>query len=730
MEKIIEEEQKYLQFTLRKFKEIIENTELRLQALPRMYRDNPVLLSNLMLQFQHKLDLLNKIQGRPYFARIDFKDEEEQNVEKCYIGKVGIFDDDNNIVTIDWRSPIASLYYDSNIGRASYEAPKGIINGDLLIKRQYEIDNQELKGFQDVDTVSNDEMLKPYLGTNADSRLKNIVATIQSEQNDIIRKKINNNLIIQGVAGSGKTTVALHRIAYLVYNNMKNIKPNQYLVIGPNKFFVNYISGVLPDLDVDNVSQLTYDEIVKELICDDFCLVTDEEKLKKSISAPDKMIYDRLKVSMSYKEALDNFLMDFDETIVPKNDFSIKEYNILPQSFIKKVYSEISCDDVIDYSIIAKKIDRANLIIGKYIEEHYEEILASIHKQFHEKVSQISKNMIEKERKNQEFVEKELKNKCNQSLKKYFSNGTVKISSLYVDFLKKIKNYISIDENGLELFNKKTLNNIKNKMIEFEDLSALIYLFYRVYGPGDFERYRHTVIDEAQDFGEFNFYALKKIMPNCTFSIFGDLSQSIYQYRGITKWEDVIKSSFDGECDLKCLKKSYRTTTEIMNSANYITSFINYPIAEPVIRHGVDVEYSLINDNKEQLILDYVNDYIMKGYKSIAIICKDEVEINTISDLLKSMGLQINIISNSDMEYKGGICVITNYLAKGLEFDGVIISNASEEYYNSSKIIDMKLLYVAMTRPLHELKVLYNGEITFPLRNKLNKDKLLIKTPK
>ena len=288
MQKNKKEEEQYLELALQQLQDQIKETNLKLERIPSMYK-NERLIENLTKQYASKLIFLEKTKDKPYFARIDFQHEKDSTEEELYIGKTNITDEDNNIIVIDWRAPISTLYYDSNIGKSTYKAPEGIIKGELLLKRQYEIDNRKLISYQDVDTVSNDEILKPYLGVNANNRLKNIIATIQSEQNEIIREQLHKNIIIQGVAGSGKTTVALHRIAYLVYNNIDNIKPEEYLVIGPNKFFVNYISGVLPDLDVNNVSQLTYEEIVKDLIKEEFILISDEQKIKKSINNKDKL---------------------------------------------------------------------------------------------------------------------------------------------------------------------------------------------------------------------------------------------------------------------------------------------------------------------------------------------------------------------------------------------------------------------------------------------------------
>ncbi|MFI3307978.1 MAG: RNA polymerase recycling motor HelD [Mycoplasmatota bacterium] len=721
MEKTKLEEEEYLEYTLKKFEEVIADTKLRLDSVGRMYRNDPVLFQNFTNQYKNRLRLLNKTADKPYFARLDFRDFQEDKVEECYIGKVGVFDEDNKIITVDWRAPIASMYYDSNIGDASYEAPKGIIKGELLVKRQYDIESGKLNSFQDVDTVSNDEMLKPYLGVNADSRLKNIVSTIQSEQNNIIREKMHNNIIVQGVAGSGKTTVALHRIAYLVYNNINNIKPNQYLVIGPSKFFVKYISGVLPDLDVNDVSQLTYDEIVRELINEDFELISDEEKLKNSIKDVNEMFYEKLRVSMLYKKTLDKFLKDFDKDVVPDKNFIVKGYTIISKNVISDIYNSIEGNDVINYSVLAKKNDRVILFIRKYIEDNNDVILSSIRNQFYDKIENMNRDEIVKERKNIEFVEKEIRNCCNQSLKKYFSGASPKILTLYMQFLKNIENYVELNNLDYDIKEKSKINfkNIKSKKVEFEDLGALIYLFYRIYGSGEFEKYRHAVVDEAQDFGEFNFYALKHLMPKSSFSIFGDLAQSIYQYRGVSDWNSVLNSSFNGKCDIKHLTKSYRTTTEIMDSANIITNHLGIKVAEPVIRHGVEVGYGELENISN--ILNELNNFILKGYKSIAIICKDEVESTYIYNYLKSQNINVNNITNSDTEYNGGICTITSYLAKGLEFDGVIISDASENRYDDSKSIDMKLLYVAMTRALHELVIFYSGNITLPLQNQAKK---------
>jgi len=306
----MEEELKYLSYTLDKFEEVIDDSKLKLKNLRNLYANNYDAMLEEKFKLESEINSIEKAKNTPYFARIDF--ESKNNKEKCYIGKLGVQDYDNNIITVDWRAPISSLYYDSNIGNCSYEAPDGVIEGELLLKRQYTIEKSKLINFNDVDTVSNDELLKPYLNTSVDNRLKNIVSTIQSEQNKIIREKLNKNLIIQGVAGSGKTTVALHRIAYLVYNYRNLYKYSDYMVIGPNKFFVNYISGILPELDVDGVAEYTLEEVFERYVDEDYTI---NNNLDKIIDIDN---ISKFKTSLELKDKIDEYFKNIQ--VLPEDD--------------------------------------------------------------------------------------------------------------------------------------------------------------------------------------------------------------------------------------------------------------------------------------------------------------------------------------------------------------------------------------------------------------------------
>ena len=675
-------EEEKLNHILIKYDEVMKYYKNRINSIFTTYANNQTMIENLTEIYLEKIRFMEKSLNKPYFARLDFKRYGESDIEELYIGKVGVIDEKNNNIIIDWRAPVSSMYYDSNIGDASYKAPEGTCTGKLLLKRQYEIENKQLKSYQDVDTVSNDELLKPYLEASVDNRLKNIVSTIQHEQNRIIREPVNKNLIIQGVAGSGKTTVALHRIAYLVYNNRENIKTEQYLIIGPNKFFVNYISGVLPDLDVEDVKQLTYDELCSEILQENITLIDEDVKLLKSIKNEKELTYQKIKVSMQFKKALDKYIKEIKESIIPIYGVRINEKEIISNEFIKQIYN--SFEELDEYDNIKTRLMRTNLFFEKYIDENIEQY--------------------------REYSEKELK----KVLKTYFNKLIPKIPKIYQNFLSNLDKYLEISEDIKEQV-KINIINLKNKKFEFEDLSSLIYLKAKINGIDEYGKYKQIVIDEAQDYGEFTFFSLKFILKNAAFSIFGDLAQSIYQYRSIENWESVLNNTFRNQGDIQYLLKSYRTTTEIMDSANNITKYIKLNTAKPVIRHGKKVSFIKYKEKNEQisLIKRILEQYKTQNYKTIAIICKNEEEAQELY-----IKLEMNDIKNitlNDTEYNGGICIITSYLAKGLEFDGVIISNSGEEEYNSNKIIDMKLLYVAMTRPLHELTILYKNDITKPL---------------
>ena len=664
--------------------------------------------------------------NKPYFARIDFTSDEDGKVSTVYIGKNGVIKNTDIIVT-DWRAPISSLYYDAEIGRCSFEAPNGTISGNMSLKRQFEIELGELQEYFDVDLVSNDELLQKYLNSNNDARLKSIVSTIQKEQNDVIRKKIFDNIIIQGVAGSGKTTVALHRIAYLVYNYMKTIKQNQYLVIGPNPVFLKYIKSVLPDLDVSSVEQCTFEQFAQMYIDENISVNSSDKKVIDNIEGKNNSDVDKFKCSIKYKKMIDKFLKIYFYSITSKS-LMLGNFEVIPQNIMREIFEgteEVYSKDL--NNKIEITIDR----LCKYIENNYDFITSRYNNYSFELFKNVQtdeeknkmRNMFSKDR-------AELSKNCRSILRKYFNKSKVSTIKLYKLFISSINDYDIYNYNNISELKRKTQKNIKNNSYDFEDLSALIYIKTALGLNKNYERIKHTVIDEAQDLGEFNFYVLKESLPASTFSIFGDLAQSIYDYRGINNWNEVNEVMFSGNGEIVNFNKSYRTTAEIMESADDVLDSIGLSRSDMVLRHRNPVQVSEIEDanNIPEYIAEKICEYKEKGYKTIAVISKTDLLSNYINKALKMFGINIpNVTANDDLiDEKFRVCTISNQLAKGLEFDAVILNNANEEIYSSNSSLDMKLLYVALTRALHELDIVYSGTITKPLSGNLKKSNMLV----
>lgn len=664
--------------------------------------------------------------NKPYFARIDFTSDEDGKVSTVYIGKNGVIKNTDIIVT-DWRAPVSSLYYDAEIGRCSFEAPNGTISGNMSLKRQFEIELGELQEYFDVDLVSNDELLQKYLNSNNDARLKSIVSTIQKEQNDVIRKKIFDNIIIQGVAGSGKTTVALHRIAYLVYNYMKTIKQNQYLVIGPNPVFLKYIKSVLPDLDVSSVEQCTFEQFAQMYIDENISVNSSDKKVIDNIEGKNNSDVDKFKCSIKYKKMIDKFLKIYFYSITSKS-LMLGNFEVIPQNIMREIFEgteEVYSKDL--NNKIEITIDR----LCKYIENNYDFITSRYNNYSFELFKNVQtdeeknkmRNMFSKDR-------AELSKNCRSILRKYFNKSKVSTIKLYKLFISSINDYDIYNYNNISELKRKTQKNIKNNSYDFEDLSALIYIKTALGLNRNYERIKHTVIDEAQDLGEFNFYVLKESLPASTFSIFGDLAQSIYDYRGINNWNEVNEVMFSGNGEIVNFNKSYRTTAEIMESADDVLDSIGLSRSDIVVRHGNPVQVSEIEDanNIPEYIAEKICEYKEKGYKTIAVISKTDLLSNYINKALKMFGINIpNVTANDDLiDEKFRVCTISNQLAKGLEFDAVILNNANEEIYSSNSSLDMKLLYVALTRALHELDIVYSGTITKPLSGNLKKRNMLV----
>ena len=748
MENIVELEQKHFGTTKEFVSKLLKSELEDFDELEFRYRRDP---ERYAIAYRTACDNIRRYKSaidKPYFARIDFKEENFTADKTYYIGKYGIADDKSTSIVLDWRAPISSLYYDSEVGPASYECPDGIIKGKLDLKRQYNIENGKLIGFNDVDIVSNDELLQKYLHENNDMRLKNIVSTIQTEQNTAIRKSAYKNTIIQGVAGSGKTTVALHRIAYLVYTYRNDIKNSQYMIIGPNDVFLKYIESVLPDLDVTGIEQLTMEQLTKEIVDEDFQIKPAYKQLNQYLAKKKTNTIEKFKNSEEYMQLLDKFMLEYFESIT-RDDLKIDGFVVLPSEETKKIFKL----SISDSSTFKQTVDRFVLLTSNYIEEHsyeiknnYSNYINTIRniknnpamqkrimdgKNYEEKgIFVINKDILNKydsEKKIAEIakmVREDIEKGCKSAARKYISKYKSSPQKVYELFITNLSNNKQMKSEIISELCKETKENIKQATYDYEDLAALMYIKSKIGMPKCYKDYKHIVIDEAQDLGVANYIALKACMPNAYFSIYGDIAQSIYDYRSINSWSDI--NSIFPNIEKIDFKKSYRTTDQIMTVANSISESIGLDSSELSVRQGENVTFNKVEDNNiPQYIINKLSEYKEKGYKTIAIISKYPTQSSYINDDLSFEGLIIpNIDETKDVTSEnGGVFTIPSYLSKGLEFDAVILNGADEEIYNSNSPSDMKLLYVASTRALHEMDVIYTNEITKPLAKFVEKEK-------
>jgi len=692
------------------------------------------LMVNSLLQGSMELKLRNLYTAtrKPYFARVDFTEEGKSKKESLYIGKMSLMrDEDQEVIIVDWRAPVANLYYEERLGDAHYFCPDGNIKGKLTLKRQFSIDEGELREIFDIDITTNDDFLQSYLGASADNRLKEIVSTIQVEQNRIIRADIWRPMIVQGAAGSGKTTIALHRIAYLLYTHEKTLKPESFMIIAPNKLFLNYISEVLPELGVERVSQTTFESFAMNLLGKKFKVKDSNEKLiyflENKGTDNRRLLYSAtvLKTSMAFKTIMERYVEHVEAVFLPKEDFKI-------EGIVVYSYDEINRLFLKDYKRwpLVKGINEIKKHLNTRLKAMKENIINALHAKSDIEVERLKLTMEPGEERQKLIIEAIDKrndriNRIETSSKKAVDEYVKRISKFspweyYTELmdneelLQKLSEGLA-DRETVAYLRKYTAEILRSGFIEIEDFAPLIYLKFLIHGIDEKIPVRQIVIDEVQDFSVFQLYALKMIIKDSSFTLLGDLCQGIHSYRGIKSWKEVKEEVYkDKKPEFLTLQQSYRTSIEIMDAANKVISLLDDDeiiLAQPVFRHGDPVRLIGSKSFKDmaRAIADSIEELKDKGINSIAVICKTLDRCKEIQKIIKKNVPQLQLITGKEDKYQGGMVIVPSYLSKGLEFDAVLIAGG-EEYFHEE--LDIKLLYVAMTRALHKLDIYYTGELT------------------
>lgn len=711
--------------------------EIRLQTRGRFSQELSV--QEKLYDITHK-NYENYIEAKdqPYFGRIDFR-EYKRSLETFYIGKFGLGDfAKGEEKVVDWRAPLADLYYSGTYGDSYYTAPQGVISGDLSLKRKFIIKQGELidafdEGIHEIilnrgDAEGNalvDEFLRINLEESISSKLKDVVATIQKEQNEVIRAEKNKPLILQGSAGSGKTTVALHRLAYLLYKYKGKIRGDQILVLAPNKLFLDYISEVLPDLGIDDVKQCTFEELAAEITGVKDKVISKDKKLAEIMENQGGLTAksSSFKGSLEFKVFLDRYIGLLETADRSADDIRVYDYQLFDKDEIRRLYSK----DMVNLPLNQRKkeIKRHLLLkikvkikaIQDKIEFTYEYLVARekrLNADSPERRERLTRLYDERDSK-----KKDIEKKAKAAFEDYFEDWMhhgVKASYFELFSSRDLFDKVSCgeaDEKLMSFIREEIGGNSEKGIIDSDDLNALAYLKFRIEGVPEKYRYSHVAIDEAQDYSMFQFSVIKEMAASSSMTIVGDIGQGIYYYKGITDYGKLISQVFNGDAKYVALSQSYRSTVEIIDFANRVLrkQANNLKPAMPVLRHGKKPVVARYESAQEFLgLMEGVIEEVQKlNKKSIAVIGRTFGECKRISDMLKKhSSASWELVKENDKKLKLSNIIIPAYLTKGLEFDCAVIFNCSDANYADNEL-DKKMLYVALTRALHLEYVFYEG---------------------
>lgn len=649
---------------------------------------------------EKRIDRYNRLLKSPYFGRFDFVEEGSGDKEKVYIGLYNLMDSENDdIYVYDWRAPISSIFYRNELGKGFYKSPVGVITGEVLLKRQYKIEDSKLKYFFDSSIKINDEILQEILGKNSSPKMKSIVETIQKEQYIIIRNTESDLLIVQGVAGSGKTSIALHRIAFLLYEGLNSkLSVNNVIIISPNSTFSKYISDVLPELGEENVDQLTFDDLIqgekRQEQLENLMELYGSDKLNLKIESI------KFKGSSEFVEIVDRLLKYNERKLIPFKDVYYNGEIIETSEKLKSIFLN----------------NKINMPAAKRLKRLENMILNKIHP-IRKKRLEIIEKVVEKTTETHMLEIKSFSRlmairEANKLMDYIHSFTKVDYMALY-KLLFKDRNLFFRLSKGIKLpgnidkILSETNKNLDTGVVPYEDSAALLYIKLKLEGNEGFSEIKQVVIDEAQDYYHIHYHIFRLLFKDARYTVLGDYNQTLEKV-GDNSIYDQLEHILQKTKSIKLtLNKSYRSSFEINAFNRRLLS--NKQQVESFERHEAEPEVKFMENINEldKAIGEDISKFYKKGYKSIAIICKTKKEAENIQSKLRSI-VDIKVLDDKNYEGNGSVTVVPSYLAKGLEFDVVLVYNVSNENYKSD--FDKRLLYIACTRALHQLAIYYTGE--------------------
>jgi DNA helicase-2/ATP-dependent DNA helicase PcrA len=707
-------EEQHLENTIQEMKQIIidldADIDIRLHKIgkARTIKDEVSAYVHSLMKSDHatKIYDIEHALPSPYFGRVDFREDGTEQFEQFYIGRTKISRLDirqaSDILVFDWRDPVSAIFYECQGGRATYEVlGRYSYTGEVRLKRQYKIEDSRLIAMSDDDILGKlinrqqesliaDPFLKERLLQGASDRLKDIVTSIRSEQNLIIREPLNQVTVIQGVAGSGKSTIGLHRLSYLLYNDKLN--PSRLAVVAPNRIFLNYISDLLPDLAVQNAKQLTFEDIAAAILQISPIFSPQQNQQTAALA--------RWKSSPQFVEVLQEFL---DRQL---------------QKFCLKL-TDLTLFD--SHLIITKEQQLEKVAEGAQVP--YNERLTTLEKHIRFRIRNFLEVLRVRLNRGEHGVNDELLQRFHQEaesfLTKHFANWPrLKLLAGYAAMYADKPAWKSLKRLGAdyEELAVHTLPLLRQSEIEREDLAPLCYFKYLIDGIDHMEKYDHIVVDEGQDLGLLEYMVLRQLSRNMSFTIMGDMFQGIHAGRGLESWQALLKEVFsEARSHYYEVNYSYRSAKEIVDLFNKVMPD-GRSKAIPVYEIGKQPQIVRTASTVDGIrrLAAAITEFKQLGCQSIGIIARQESDSEAVYEALKLANPELSdlhLITNTADSYHGGVTVAPVLLAKGLEFDGVLIWNASDREF-SSDYFDAKLLYVALSRAMYYLKIFYQGRLT------------------
>lgn len=653
--------------------------------------------------YQQIVQRLKRMHAAPYFGRIDFHEQGKDEAEAMYIGIATFFDEQESCLIYDWRAPVSSMFYDFGPGPARYECKEGAIQGEMLRKRQYRIVDGVLQFMFDTNLKIDDEILQQILSQSATGKMKQIVTSIQQEQNRVIRNDDQDLLIVQGPAGSGKTSIALHRAAYLLYKYRDRIHSENILIFSPNRIFSDYISNVLPELGEENVVQLTLQEYAASVLGERFRLEEVYDQLEYFFSAPLTEEYRtridsvRFKSSQKYVQMIRNYIARLEQEHGQRFEPVVyQDEEIVSAAQLRYFWNEYQ---YLPLRKRLKKIRRRIYTMLKPIKKK------RIHELKQQLDLQFKKAHIDWFKEAVEMVQAELE-PLYQKLDEWMKLDPFE---LYAELFRSPEAANGVAEGDLpERWNaiaQQTQKAWEEGWIPYEDVAPLVIFHRAMTGEGRLEEaIKHIFIDEAQDYSPFQYELIHRTFPQCKLTLLGDVNQLVHPYLGTADYQTIAEIFGLQKTEMIRLEKSYRSTHEI---AAFAQQILQMPEDHEMInRRGEKPQLTLLTERDVQpVLLHGIAEMRAKGAKSIGIVARTAAEAAMLHHLLQDH-LSIHLVTKEDGEFTRDAVVIPSYLAKGLEFDAVLVYLGSADAYPDH---EMNLLYMVCTRALHYLHLYQVG---------------------